>query len=717
MIKTCLFEFKGEGYSGYQTIGTLSSYNSGTVEEYSPITLHVPTEYQGKNFVDLKFTYSSKRTLPPNATNNSINTIRNPFGPKITTEGVLFDHFQNNLTADYTLPLYLRVAENKGSGYAAYEDCQFEASYVDEDGPSDEGTTTVGTETIHWTVSYDDKSLLKDSDVNKASLFIRCPCLTNHASVSFNIVDSSTGTVYVQNASEQSWVAGKIVAEEITLTNPTNVPSSPRVHGTKLQFVIDGVTAEESIDLLVVANRLAPDVSLNPTTPFVDEETDIEDNPIYETYGLFLQSKNKIKINEPIFTLDTDAKAELASASLKIIELGKTIQYDSDNECFELPVLVNAGTYTYQIEITDSYGKSAIKTFSGTDAIVVTQYAAPSIKSAPSSYLTRYKYDSLSEKYVQSDDGQYIATTLLVSVSPVFNISSATQNAWNISSVATGDSSTIVRGALNIPIVTRSKGSSSIINLGQNNLDHYSTGPEPEDHDVYTENSDWRFTLTISDLFSTSSQSFSVNKAGAIFNIERYGVSVGMRSDGTEEEPRFSSAYETMLYKNIFVGTSDAPQNIYVGKKGTAYGLYDIDGNPWLSSGDDDTGWSTTGIVPTGYGANNTVDNEDLMIRKINNTVTIRGSINIGKVISSTSGNTPYKIAEIYPPFATNHQISLPLTWLYYTSSHLPFSSGHIGVMIHASDGTKSDVTIYNNTGTAFGTNLNIALNYSFVAN
>ena len=56
--------------------------------------------------------------------------------------------------------------------------------------------------------------------------------------------------------------------------------------------------------------------------------------------------------------------------------------------------------------------------------------------------------------------------------------------------------------------------------------------------------SDWAVTLTLADSFATSVyDGIVIPRAGAIFNIEKTGVAVGMRSTGTLAQPLFQVAY------------------------------------------------------------------------------------------------------------------------------------------------------------------------------
>ena len=63
----------------------------------------------------------------------------------------------------------------------------------------------------------------------------------------------------------------------------------------------------------------------------------------------------------------------------------------------------------------------------------------------------------------------------------------------------------------------------------------------------------WNFTFTLSDIFSSITGSGHVEEAGAYFNIERTGVSVGMRSQSSDGDKRFEVAgdYSTHLYGGI----------------------------------------------------------------------------------------------------------------------------------------------------------------------
>lgn len=57
--------------------------------------------------------------------------------------------------------------------------------------------------------------------------------------------------------------------------------------------------------------------------------------------------------------------------------------------------------------------------------------------------------------------------------------------------------------------------------------------------------------LALADFFETVTLEYAVEKAGGYFNIEKGGVAVGMRANGTESKPMFESAYPFYPYGGI----------------------------------------------------------------------------------------------------------------------------------------------------------------------
>lgn len=65
---------------------------------------------------------------------------------------------------------------------------------------------------------------------------------------------------------------------------------------------------------------------------------------------------------------------------------------------------------------------------------------------------------------------------------------------------------------------------------------------------------EWLFTLALADRFESVSYQCRIAASGAIFNIERTGAAVGMRSTGKESNPLFEVAYPAVFYAGLFDG-------------------------------------------------------------------------------------------------------------------------------------------------------------------
>lgn len=68
---------------------------------------------------------------------------------------------------------------------------------------------------------------------------------------------------------------------------------------------------------------------------------------------------------------------------------------------------------------------------------------------------------------------------------------------------------------------------------------------------VFSENKRYTVWIEIRDYFESTMLRFDVDKAGGYFNIEKYGVSAGMRSTGTAKKPKFESVYPLYPYNGV----------------------------------------------------------------------------------------------------------------------------------------------------------------------
>lgn len=117
----------------------------------------------------------------------------------------------------------------------------------------------------------------------------------------------------------------------------------------------------------------------------------------------------------------------------------------------------------------------------------------------------------------------------------------------------------------------------------------------------YANTSNHAFTVTLADSFTAVVVQLTVPKAGGIFNIERTGVAMGMRSSGTQAQPLTESAYPVHCYAGVW------------GEDGKRI--------------DDDTGWLEL-TLETGVTVHDATFAVTPKYRRIGNHVYVRGHVN-----------------------------------------------------------------------------------------
>ena len=268
---------------------------------------------------------------------------------------------------------------------------------------------------------------------------------------------------------------------------------------------LESAFTEASLLGLVKA-RVAPSFSA-PT--FTDE------NGYLATYGGFIQNKSDLSIAISTITLDTQADADITITS-RTLDLGGVV-YNLVENSENLGAVSVSGTVSYTLTITDSHGLSG--TQSGT--LTVFPYSSPVISALD---VIRYvaKQTSGGETiYVADDDGVNVWLDLKGNVQAVNGL-----NGWELKYSIDG-------------------GSEVTADSGQDGCALNYVNDRARIQNTFAASQSYTVLIQLSDSFeSTPVYSVEIPKAGAIFNIEHYGVAVGKRSSGTEEEPKFECAYD-----------------------------------------------------------------------------------------------------------------------------------------------------------------------------
>lgn len=248
-----------------------------------------------------------------------------------------------------------------------------------------------------------------------------------------------------------------------------------------------------------------------------------DESGILSNYGCFLQQKSRL-----ICHIDAQADVEAdpgAGIVKRALTLGETV-YESGNDEFEIGEISLSGSVPYAISVTDSHG--LVGTYSGVLSVV--PYAPPRL-----SELSFERYatliDAAGQPYYEPDDGsRAVRVSLAGEVSAVNG-----QNAWTLRlSYSDGESeaeATLLSGADGQALLLTDDRSVFPVEL--------------------SEQRDWQIIVTLSDSFESAQYDLTLPRAGGLFNIEKGGVAVGMRSGGTRALPKFEVAYPAVFYGDM----------------------------------------------------------------------------------------------------------------------------------------------------------------------
>lgn len=249
--------------------------------------------------------------------------------------------------------------------------------------------------------------------------------------------------------------------------------------------------------------------------------TDAESHDGLQLFGNYVQGLS-LPVATASYQLDPEYPYLSATHTFQLFDSsGVLIQQiaQEDNGIFNLNAISGYGTYSWTYTILDTAGNSV----STNGTFNVLPYTTPSITGLS---IERYEVQIDDEGhyiYVASDDGVLVRFSLRYQIQSIAN-----NNAWSLVLKYTPDSgnaSTInVDSGTDGTIITRTDDRTI---LGQTIIDS---------------GTPWDFEFILTDTYSTVSASGSVSEAGAYFNVEATGVSVGMRSTSDENNKKFEVA-------------------------------------------------------------------------------------------------------------------------------------------------------------------------------
>ena len=184
------------------------------------------------------------------------------------------------------------------------------------------------------------------------------------------------------------------------------------------------------------------------------------------------------------------------------------------------------GENKWKFTVTDSRGKTT--TSSGTYTVL--PYTAPAFNSVTIQRYTESVDDMGSPIYLASDDGKRIWFDLDFTVTSING-----KNAWTLTR-------TIGEASSGLRLMYGQDGS----NIRRNGV--------RTDTAEYDAAQNISVTLTLTDSVTSVNNTETVPKAGAYFNLEKFGVAIGQRTTATEAEKKFEVAkgYESYFYGGIW---------------------------------------------------------------------------------------------------------------------------------------------------------------------
>lgn len=279
-------------------------------------------------------------------------------------------------------------------------------------------------------------------------------------------------------------------------------------------------------------------VALNSIT----YQDNYEDN-YYGVFGDYIQGYcipkvafNTTNITNARTSSTININGTITSHYFRVYDENDTVIYEmSASTTGNISRTINAvsnisGTYKVSIWLEDNYGIGGETTGSFT----VLPYHIPEINLFET---VRYE-EVLSQtgiEYVESDDSDTVWINLNCSIAPIKSM-----NNWTLTLTAIQDED-------------EEHGVSSIIMSGTDGEDISRTKDRTILTDSYSADSNYKFVLVLEDNIGNTTAVAYIYKADGYFNVEKFGVSVGMRTKATPEDKRFEVAedYTTHLYGPI----------------------------------------------------------------------------------------------------------------------------------------------------------------------
>lgn len=542
------------------------------------------------------------------------------------TEANLLEKLQNG---EDNIQVYFSYRATGGTGgegthYGSYTWSAISVSVVYTPAGAVNGTVTVGGASVFYSI---DRRSLCAPETAPLSLSVTPTAAVTALRVDIRAANNSS---YDSFSVPVSAPAGSTTTAGVTISLSSAIPTN-RVMGAQLRFTITTASGDTTSDWTATGLNLVRERN-NPalTAAFSDAST------AYSLFSAYVQGQTDLSC-QLTTTLDTAADPEIYLTSRVLTIAGAS--YSAGNDTIHIGAVGTSGSVQYTISATDNYGNTG--TLSGT--LTVLPYTAPALSALS---MQRYDPDTL-----ELDDGS--DAVWLNATGSVASVNSA--NAW----------------ALTVDYTNGTTSGSATMETGTDGraISHL------KDAAAFTtplsEQYEWTLTVTLTDRLSSVSYTLILPKSGGIFNIEKHGVAVGMRSTSSSSAEKFECAFDAHFYG----------------------GIYDANGNP--VSGDD-TGWQALTLDSSCAQASGFAP---CAVRRVGKLVLVRGAVNLTSSMTSSS-TTPRTLCTLPSGFRPPYDMR----------AGSAAGTNATALQIDA-DGT---VKLWNQIGAALGTNQIISLTATF---
>ena len=321
----------------------------------------------------------------------------------------------------------------------------------------------------------------------------------------------------------------------------------------------DSAWAESSLKAL--SSRISPTV-----TGSISDISEFGSYSAYELIGAYVQGQSDIVVTASATFDSADSGITAKNYTLTIDPLAQDpLVYTSETGIFSVGKTLTSGNHDYTLSVTDCYNLTG----SASSSVVIAAYSPPSVTAFATQ---RYSLDE-NNNVVLDDNSDRICVTATITVSSIIQEISGVQtekNQWTLNGTCVNSAQTVTK---TLKEVTGSGSSSSVGALPwTRNRDVFKDANNTE---VTLEaSSNWDISFVLADKLYSVPVAASVLKSGGLFNIERTGVAVGMRTTGLSNNKKFEvdENYSSHFYGDVYVTLGGTEYKLVLDSTGTSQG-------------------------------------------------------------------------------------------------------------------------------------------------